>query len=179
MSYVMGKLSETGERIRETVMTSLQQISNDLNMNQYEITRSALEDVKILLETATSMQQQVESDPFKLANTVLRLQINFDEVSKCSEVQSKGRRALFQAAGLEVGAVGTLPLLHFLEFPFILGTAGSGALVVAGILWLRYRWTRIQEELLHRTTEFHAKLKSSLLVRCVCVCVCMHAYSIK
>jgi hypothetical protein len=164
MSYVMGKLSETGERIRETVMNSLQQILNDLNMNQYEITRSALEDVKVLLETAASIQQQVESDPFRLANTVLRLHINFDEVSKCNEVQSNGRRALLQAAGLEVGAIGILPLLHFLELPFILGTAGGGAFMVAGILWLRYRWTRIQEELLYRTTEFHARLKSALLV---------------
>lgn len=160
----MGRLNEAGERIRETVMNSLQQILIDPNMDQHEITRSALEDARVLIETAASMQNQAESDPFKLANTLLRSQIHFNEISKCSDVKIKGRRALIQALSMEASAIGIQFLFHLFKLPLIVSTVSGGSLVIAGILWLRYRWNKIQEELLHRTAEFHVKLKLSLLV---------------
>jgi hypothetical protein len=165
MSYVVGKLNETGERIRETVMNSLRQIAADSYMNQDDMTQSVLEDIKILIDTAASIQQQTESDPLKLANTVLRLQLNFDEISKCREVKHKGRQILIQTAGVEASAIGLGSLLHLLECSLALSTMGGGILAISGLVWLQYRWRKIQGDLLERTTEFKHKLKADLLVR--------------
>ena len=165
MSYAIGRLNEAGSQIQEQARARLLAIAQDPDLSKHELTERVARDINTLSSVLLTRQQP--SDALGLSTAVSRMRLVFDDLSKCEDASRAARRVVWQTLLFESLGIGSAVFLGLSESHLALTAASSLGLCLAGFGWLRYRWKRIEEELVHRSIQFQAQLKSELSVRLI------------